>query len=60
MDNSKYLIQIGDADFTVCGTTVAWDAYERALAFADLTGDRVMLFDSTGELLIDSEEEDID
>lgn len=60
MDSSKYLIQIGKSDFTVCGTTAAWDAYERALAFADLVGERVMLFDSTGELLINSEEESID
>lgn len=55
MDSEKYFIYIGDTDFTVSGTTVAWEAYERAERFGDLVGQRVCLVDGeTGEILIDS------
>ena len=55
MDNAKYFIYIGDTDFTVSGTTVAWDAYDKAEQFGDLVGQRVCLVDGeTGEILIDS------
>jgi hypothetical protein len=59
MANDAYFIYIGDKDFKVLGTTVAWDAYERAVNFADLTGERVALVDGeTGEVLVDSWDEE--
>lgn len=55
MDNEKYFIYIGDTDFTVSGTTVAWEAYTKAEEFGNLIGQRICLVDGeTGEILIDS------
>ena len=60
MANDIYFIYIGDKDFKVCGTTVAWEAYERAVNFADLAGgERIALVDGeTGEILVDSWDEE--
>ena len=48
-----YIIYIDGKTFPVHGTTAAWEAYERAISFAELTSLRVFLVDGeTGEILL--------
>lgn len=55
----EYIIGIGYETFLVEGTTVAWNAYEKAINFAELIGEEVTLIDSeTGELLASSWDEE--
>lgn len=57
--NEDYLIYIDGKTFPVHGTTAAWEAYERAINFAELTSLRVFLVDGeTGEILCDSWDEE--
>lgn len=59
MDNAKYFVCIDGKSFPVSGTTVAWDAYDKAEQFGNLTGSRVWLVDGeTGEILLDSWDEE--
>lgn len=55
----NYFIYIGGKEFKISGITVAWEAYERAARFAELTGDTVSLVDGeTGEVLMDNWDEE--
>ena len=55
----NYFIYIGGKEFKISGITVAWEAYQRAASFADLTGDTVALVDGeTGEVLMDNWDEE--
>ena len=60
---SKFLIYIGDVDYSVCGENypicgveAAWEAYKAACDFGSMVGRRVCLIDGeTGEVIADSE-----
>ena len=53
-----YMVMIGGTSYTVYGMEVAYEAYEKAVEFADILGMTADLVDGeTGEILMENGEQ---
>ena len=53
-----YMVMIGGTSYTVYGMEVAYEAYEKAVEFADILGVTADLVDGeTGEILMENGEQ---